>query len=129
MHLKILLPDQVYADLNGVTRMVAETSTGSFGILPRRLDCVAAIVPGIIMYAIGTETETYVAVDQGMLVKTGPDVLISVRRAIGGKDLGQLHALMQQEFQTLNENEKNARAATEKLESGFMSRFARVQHE
>ncbi len=129
MHLRILMPSQVFAELDGVSRIVAETSEGSFGILPHRLDCIAAIVPGILMYEIGTEGETYVAVDQGMLVKTGLDVLVSVRRAIGGKDLAHLHAVMEHDFLMLDEREKNARVASEKLESGLLSRFARAHHE
>jgi len=129
MHLKILLPSQVFADVDGVSRMVADTSDGSFGLLPHRLDCVAAMVPGILTYEISAEGESYVAVDQGMLVKSGCDVLVSVRRAIGGKDLSQLHAMMKREFQTLDESEKDARAASDKLESGFLSSFVRARHE
>jgi F-type H+-transporting ATPase subunit epsilon len=41
-----------------------------------------------------------VAVDEGVLVKTGMDVLVSVRRAIGGTDLGQLHEAVEKEFLT-----------------------------
>ncbi len=32
-------------------------------------------------------TEMFVAVDEGVLVKTGAEVLVSVRRALGGADL------------------------------------------
>ena len=92
MHLKVLLPFQVFADTAGVSRIVAETDAGSFGLLPHRLDCVAALVPGILIYQTESGGEVLVAVDEGVLVKTGLDVLVSVRRAIGGTDLGQLHA-------------------------------------
>ena len=71
-------------------RIVAETREGSFGLLPHRLDCVAALAPGILIYETEAEGEMYVAVDEGVLVKTGRDVLVSVRRAMGGTDLGQL---------------------------------------
>ena len=64
-----------------------------------------------------------------VLVKTGPDVLISVRRAIGGTELGQLHAAVQKEFLTLDENEQSVRIAVAKLETGFLRRFATLQHE
>ncbi len=49
IHLKILLPSQVFADRTGVTRMVVETSAGAHGILPHRLDCAAVLEPGILM--------------------------------------------------------------------------------
>ena len=90
MNLKILLPFRIFAEKNGVSRIVAETPKGSFGLLPRRLDCVAAIAPGILIYENQGEGEVYVAVDEGVLVKTGLEVLVSVRNAIGGMDLGQL---------------------------------------
>ena len=129
IHLKILLPSQIFIDVEGVSRMVVETSAGSFGILPHRLDGIAAIVPGIFMYEIGSEGETYVAVDHGMLVKTGQEVLVSVRRAIGGTDLDQLHTAMEQQFLTLDAKEQSVRTATENLESRFLSRVARVRHD
>jgi F-type H+-transporting ATPase subunit epsilon len=84
MHLKVLLPFQIFADETGVSRIVAETLDGSFGLLPHRLDCVAALAPGILIYEAEAGKEVYVAVDEGVLVKTGLDVLVSVRRAIGG---------------------------------------------
>src|SRR6202050_5687856 len=90
MNLKVLLPFQIFADKTGVSRIVAETREGSFGLLPRRLDCVAALAPGILTYETEAEGEVFVAVDEGVLVKTGADVLVSVRRAIGGRDLARL---------------------------------------
>jgi F-type H+-transporting ATPase subunit epsilon len=129
MNLKILLPFQVFAEKTGVTRMVAETREGSFGLLPHRLDCVAALVPGILTYQTESGGEVWVAVDKGVLVKTGADVLVSVRRAIGGTDLGQLHAAVEKEFLTLDENEQSVRSAVARLETGFLERFANFQHE
>ena len=129
MHLKVLLPFQVFAEKTDVTRIVAETREGSFGLLPHRLDCVAALVPGILIYQTVSGGEVLVAVDEGVLVKTGLDVLVSVRRAIGGMDLGQLHAAVEKEFLTLDEKEQSVRSAVAKLETGFLQRFAKFQHE
>ena len=129
MNLKVLLPFQVFAEKTGVTRIVAETREGSFGLLPHRLDCVAALVPGILIYQAESGGEVLVAVDEGVLVKTGADVLVSVRRAIGGTDLEQLHAAVEKEFLTLDENEQSVRTAVAKLEAGFLHRFATMQHE
>src|ERR1700733_11194071 len=109
MHLKILVPFGIFAEKTGVARIVAETREGSFGLLPHRLDCVAALAPGILIYETEAGGETYVAVDEGVLVKTGPDVLVSVRRAMGGADFGQLRDAVEKEFLTLDEHEQNAR--------------------
>ena len=129
MNLKVLLPYQVFAEQTGVTRIVAETREGSFGLLPHRLDFVAALVPGILIYQTESSGEVLVAVDEGVLVKTGVDVLVSVRRAIAGTDLGQLHSAVEKEFLTLDENEQSVRTAVAKLETGFLRRYATLQHE
>jgi F-type H+-transporting ATPase subunit epsilon len=129
MNLKVLLPFQIFAEKTGVSRIVAETREGSFGLLPHRLDCVAALVPGILIYQTEADGEVFVAVDEGVLVKTGPDVLVSVRRAIGGTDLGQLHVAVKKEFLTLDEHERSVRLVVAKLETGFLRRFATLQHE
>ena len=128
MNLKILLPFQVFVEKTDVSRIVAETHEGSFGLLPHRLDCVAALSPGILIYETQSGGEVFVAVDEGVLVKTGADVLVSVRRAIGGTDLAQLRDAVQKEFLTLDESERSVRQVVAKMESGFLRRFATFQH-
>jgi F-type H+-transporting ATPase subunit epsilon len=129
MNLKVLLPFQIFAEKTDVSRIVAETPEGSFGLLPHRLDCIAALTPGILIYETEAEGECYVAVDEGVLVKTGDDVLVSVRRAIGGMDLRRLRDSVEEEFLTLNEHEQSARLAIAKLETGFVRRFAAFRDE
>ena len=89
MNLRILLPFGVFAEKADVLRVVAETTDGSCGLLPNRLDCVAALVPGILTYEVKDSGTVYVGIDQGVLVKAGAQVTVSVRRAIGGSDLGK----------------------------------------
>jgi F-type H+-transporting ATPase subunit epsilon len=129
IHLKVLLPFAVFAETTDVSRIVAETRAGSFGILPHRLDCVAALVPGILIYETATEGEVYVAVDEGVLVKIGLDVLVSVRNAIGGTDLGELHDTVEREFLDLNEREQSVRSLMAKMESGVIRRLVGFHHE
>jgi F-type H+-transporting ATPase subunit epsilon len=128
MNLRILLPFQIFANKTNVLRIVAETREGSLGLLPLRLDCVAALVPGILTYETKLDRTVYLAVDEGVLVKVGPDVLVSVRHAIGGTDLGTLHEAVKREFLTLDEREQSARAAIARIEAGFVRRFAELQH-
>ena len=129
MNLKILLPFQIFAEKTGVSRIVAETREGSFGLLPHRLDCVAALEPGILIYETESDGEVLVAVDEGVLIKAGLDVFVSVRRALGGADLGQLRDTVEQEFLTLDEQEQSMRSVMTNLEAGFLRRFASFQHE
>jgi len=98
MDLKILLPYRIFAEIKNVSNIVAETSKGFFGILPQRLDCVAAIVPSIFTYETDSKNKHYLAIDEGILVKAGSQVLVSVRNAFGGTDLAKLHESVEKEF-------------------------------
>jgi F-type H+-transporting ATPase subunit epsilon len=86
-------------------------------------------VPGILIFETEEDGEVYMAVDEGVLVKTGDEVLVSVRNAIGGMNLDKLHDAVEREFMNLDEQEKNVRSVLAKLESGFIRRFAEFHHE
>ncbi|MCZ4313499.1 F0F1 ATP synthase subunit epsilon [Comamonadaceae bacterium G21597-S1] len=128
MQLEILLPFRVFASETGVLRIVAQSLQGSFGLLPRRRDCVAALAPGILVYETREGGERWVAVDEGVLVKAGPQVTVSVRRAIAGDDLHRLRAAVDKEFLAIDEQEQTVRSALVRLESGFVRRFVDLQH-
>ena len=126
MRLKILLPFQVFAEADGVSRIVAETPEGSFGLLPHRLDCVAALAPGILTYETAGGGEVFVAVDEGVIVKAGPDVLVSVRRALAGADLGDLRDAVDRDFLTVDAQDKTVRSAVARMEADLIRRMARL---
>jgi F-type H+-transporting ATPase subunit epsilon len=128
MNLKILLPFRIFAEKREVSRIVAESPGGSFGLLPHRLDCVAALEPGILTYETEAEGEVYLAVDEGVLIKTGQDVLVSVRNAIYGTDLSQLREAVEREFLTIDENEQRIRSVMAKLESNLVRRLAEFKN-
>ncbi len=126
MKLKILLPTQVLIDQE-VTRVIAEAENGYFCLLPRHVDFVAALVPGILSYESREGKEEFLAVDQGILVKSGPEVLVSTRNAILGPDLGSLKRTVEEQFHVLSEQEKKARSAIAKMESSFIHQFLRFK--
>lgn len=128
MNLKVLLPYKIFAEVTNVSRIVAKTRAGSFGFLPHRLDCVASLAPGILVYE-SNEGEVYVAVDEGVLVKTGLDVRVSVHNAIGGADLGKLREAVEKEFLNLDEREQNVRSVLIKMETDFMRRLMEFRNE
>jgi F-type H+-transporting ATPase subunit epsilon len=128
MRLKILLPFRVFDEV-AVLRIVAESRDGSFGILPRRRDCVAALGAGILVYETTGGEEVYVAVDEGVLTKTGPRVVVSVRNAIAGRDLGQLRTAVEEVFMHLDEEEQAVRRTLARMESGFIRRMAGFSHD
>jgi F-type H+-transporting ATPase subunit epsilon len=128
MQLDILMPFRVFANQVGVERIVAQTLQGSMGLLPRRLDCVAALVPGILVYQTHGGEEHCIAVDEGVLVKAGSHVMVSVRRAVAGGDLNALRQAVEQEFLAIDQQELTVRSAMARLETGFVRRFVDFQH-
>ncbi|QDV08096.1 F0F1 ATP synthase subunit epsilon [Planctomycetes bacterium Poly30] len=129
MTLRVLVPFQVFAEKAHVKRIVTVTRSGSFGLLPQRLDCVATLAPGILVYETEEDGECYLAVDEGILVKTGSEVRVSVRRAVAGSDLSTLHEAVESDFLVLDDHEREVRSVNAKLESGFLRRLAHFHHE
>jgi F-type H+-transporting ATPase subunit epsilon len=129
MNLTILLPFRIHAKLDNVLHIVAETAEGSFGLLPHRLDCVAALVPGILTYTTSADDPTYLAIDKGTLIKSGDAVVIAVRRAITGTNLSALHQAVVREYLTLDAQEREIRSVLAKMESGFIARLQGLNHE
>ena len=129
MTMKILLPFQVFEQRTDVTNIVAETSAGSFGILPRRLDCVASIVPGILIYETARGEEKYVALDEGVLLKSGRNVFFSVRRAHRGDSLEALQRSVEEEFLHLDESEKSVQRVLARLETGIIRKFVKMSND
>lgn len=126
MHLKILLPTDLLLH-EPVNKIVAEAENGSFGILPRHVDFVAALVPGILIYATADGTEHFIAVDEGILVKCANEVLVSTRNAIPGEDLSSLRQSVKEQFMILDERQRSARSALARLEASVIRRF--IDHE
>lgn len=123
MNLKILLPYKIFAEIHQVQRIVAVAHEGAFGILPHRLDCVASMPAGILVFQTLGADEAYIAVDEGVLVKTGRDVRVSVRNAMGGMALSQLRAAVEREFMQFDEQEQKLRSVLAKMEGGFIQRL------
>jgi F-type H+-transporting ATPase subunit epsilon len=126
MKLKVLLPTEVLIE-EDVTKVIAEAHNGFFCLLPRHVDFVAAIVPGILSFETMRGREEFLAVDEGILIKCGQEVFVSTRNAVQGPDLGQLKRTVIEKFETLDEREKTARSAMAKIEAGFVRRFLEIQ--
>jgi F-type H+-transporting ATPase subunit epsilon len=126
MHLKVLLPSRILVDTE-VTRITAESPAGEFCLLPRHIDWVAPLVPGILTYVDTDRQEVHMAVDRGILVKCKDQVLVSIRNGSIGPELGTLRTTVDREFGVLDDRERKARQAVAKLESGFIRQFLRIE--
>ena len=122
MHLKVLLPTEVLID-QPVSKVIAEAENGSFCLLPRHIDFLAALAPGILLFQSESGAETFLAVDEGVLVKCGAEVLVSTRNAVQGTDLENLKQQVVQRFRAVDEQERLTRSALAQLEASLARRF------
>jgi F-type H+-transporting ATPase subunit epsilon len=128
MRLKIALPTRLLYDAD-VRKVSGEAVDGSFTLLPRHIDFVTSLVPGILFCDTAGENaeEVFFAVDEGILVKRGPDVLVSTRNAVCSADLASLHRTVREHFETLDEQERRARSALVRLEADFVRRYLELE--
>jgi F-type H+-transporting ATPase subunit epsilon len=126
MRLRILLPTEVLVDAE-VTKVVAEAANGSFCLEPRHIDFVAGLVPGVLAYYPSPGDEALVALDEGVLVKCGAEVLVSARNGVRGQDLTHLRELVEESYLALDEQERRARTALARLEAGTLRGLKAVE--
>jgi len=126
MRLRILLPTKILAD-EPVVKVSADGAHGNFAILPRHVDFLAALVPGLLSFERPDGGQRFAAVDGGLLIKHGADVLVPTRRAVIGDDLDRLRLTVEREFLSEDERERHARSAMARLEAHFIRRFMELE--
>ena len=126
MHLRILVPTKILFD-EAVDRLTADGTHGSFTILPRHVDFLAELVPGLLSFRNAEGRERFAAVDGGLLVKHGAEVVVPTGRAVVGDDLEELRATLEDEFLTRDERERHARRAMARLEADFIRRVMELE--
>jgi F-type H+-transporting ATPase subunit epsilon len=126
MILKVRTPTAMIFD-GEVTKIIVEGLNGSFALLPRHVDFLSKIVPGIVVYDEKEQGEKFLAVDEGILVKQAEIVYLSVREAVADADLGELKKTVEKRFQRREQEERKAMSAVSKLESDFIKRYLEVR--
>ncbi|MGH1478603.1 MAG: F0F1 ATP synthase subunit epsilon [Geminicoccales bacterium] len=126
MNLKVALPAAVLVD-EPIRKIVVDAENGSFAILPRHVDFLAALVPGVLTYLDAEGHERFLGIDEATLVKCGDDVLISTRNAVEGDNLSKLRRQVEVAFILLDERERSARSALARLEAGIARRFVELK--
>ena len=125
IHLKIMTPEQIIADRK-VDKIIADGQNGFFCLKPRHVDFTSALRAGIFYYYIGEE-EFFTAIDSGILVKCGNEVLVSALNAISGKDLKELEELVKQKFIEVEETEQASVMALRNLEAELVQHFVDLE--
>jgi F-type H+-transporting ATPase subunit epsilon len=126
MTLKVLLPAEVLFE-EPVSRIRAEAENGWFGLLPKHVDFVTALVPGVLTFQPRGKPEEYLALDRGVLVKCGSEVSVSTRQAVRGTNLAQLKQQVERQFLLQRERERAARALESKLEADLVRRLLEAE--
>lgn len=128
MRLEVFLPTEVLLD-EKVHKVIAQAANGSFALLPRHVDFVAMLVPSVLIYVDEAGKERFLGIDEGILVKRGPEVRISTRKAVPGADLASLRDVVRRDIVDLDEHERAARSALARLEANVIRRFVELQKE
>ncbi|MBU0959980.1 MAG: F0F1 ATP synthase subunit epsilon [Proteobacteria bacterium] len=126
MDLKIYLPTGIFIEKK-VAKVKGESPVGGFCLLPRHIDYVTALVSGIFSYTDLAGKEFFLALDNGILVKKGQEVMVAARRAVAG-ELGMLNREVEKMLEVRKEKEKLNRTTVAKLEAGFLRRFMEFSH-
>ncbi len=127
MMLKVLVPTEVLLERQ-VASLTAEGQNGSFCLRPRHIDFVAPLVPGL-LYFVEEQgcAEGFVAIDQGVLVKYGSQVTVSVRNAVFGPRLEDLLNIVDERFGVMDDQQRMVRSAMTRLEADFLRRFMELR--
>jgi len=122
VNLIIFLPEKTYWQ-GRVKKVVGEAKDGSFCLLPAHIDFVTIMIPGIFYALTEEDQEIYLAINEGVLLKTGKDVTLATRNAIKGESLGSLKRQVEEDFKKVDQQDRKARQALQKLEADFVRRF------
>lgn len=119
MRLEVSSPIQTVLDIE-VVAVVGPGQHGRFGIRSGHADFVAILEPGLLAYDVEASDRRYMAVDGGVLVKRGADILVSTRDGFVGPDLEALERTIEEQYRHLTLRERRSREALERLEIGLM---------
>lgn len=126
MQIQLRLPTEVLF-VGAATKLNAVAANGAFGILPNHVDFVTALVPSILLLTTPDGAERFFGIDEGLLVKQGHTVEISVRRGIESDDLIGLQDKVRDSFAQMEDEERVARSAMARMEADLVRRFASLR--
>lgn len=126
MQVNLQLPTRVL-HVGRATYLFAVAENGGFGILPNHTDFVTALVPSVLTLTTPEGGELVFGIDEGLLVKKGHSVEVSVRRGVQGDDLGTLRDTVRNTFVEIDEDERTARSALSRLEADMVRRLGELR--
>jgi F-type H+-transporting ATPase subunit epsilon len=128
LDVKILVPHRVFWR-ERAGRLRAEGAHGVFCVLPRHIDCVVNLVPGILLLENENGEECSFAVDGGTFVKRGEEVLVSTPHAARSEEVGGIRSAVRESFRELEDRERTTRSALAKIEADFVRKFIEIEED
>lgn len=89
LNLRIYTPEKLVLE-EEILKITVNGEEGSFTILPRHIDYISSFNDCIIYYTDKNEKVKFIAVNQGILTKTGRNIEISTFHIITGNSLQEL---------------------------------------
>ena len=128
MKLTVLTPLGIVLE-EKIVKVTMETLNGYHTLLPKHVDFVSALGPGIVIYQDEQNREKYVACHNGIVVKKGAQVTISVQNALKDDKLDELEKSVMAFYKQNEEQRKELNTAMARLEMGIMRGFERLREE
>lgn len=125
IHLEVVTPAEIVIDTQA-SKVSAEAVNGAFTLLPRHVDFVASLVPGLLTYVAGHE-EHLLAIDAGLLVKRGPSVRLATGAAVAGEGVLDLQRSLRASFDEMIETEQKTRSVLLHLETDAVRRLIELE--
>lgn len=126
MQLILTTPQGIILQQN-IRKITLETLDGYYTLLPRHVDFVSAVIPSIVSYLPEQENEKYAACHQGIVVKKGDKITLSVQGAVLSETLPELQERIKTEFKQNEEQRKQLNTAMARLELGLVRGFQQLK--
>ncbi len=108
-------------------KVTFETLSGFYTLLPKHVDFVAAMKSNIVRYTDENGKERFVACHQGIVVKKGDSVTMSVQGAVLSDALANLPQDLANDFKKKEEERKKLNLAMARLEIGLIRGFGKLK--
>lgn len=110
-----------------IKKVTFETLNGYYTLMPKHIDFVSAMNANIVRYTTVENEEKFVACHQGIVVKKGNDVTISVQKAVKSDTLDELQKTILIDFKESEEQRKELNTAMARLEVGLVRGFTQLK--
>lgn len=112
---------------DGVTSLVAEDASGSFGLLPGHGRLITALAAGITRFRAGDDQWHYLILPGGILYGTGTAVSICTRRYLYHTDFRQMDRLLAELLRADAEALGGIKESLQRLEQEMVRRLQQLE--